>query len=143
LEARDDLGRATKLYALAYFDGDVLAMWQWNLGVLFALPETGLPVFDESRTARQMLRDIYIRMTADLTTHLSVHPVGDQAFRLVESISAMRSDNVLDDDVPHSVARSCLRMSGWTEGHAEAREDAVALLRDLGLTPPHRVLPGP
>ena len=141
VEARDDLGSATKLYALAYFDGDVLTTWQWNLGVLFALPETRLPVFEEARTARQLLRDIYTRMTADLTVRMSAPSVGDQAFRLVESISAMRSDNELDEDVPHSVARSCLRIAGWTQGHAAARENAASLLRDLGLMPAHLVLP--
>ena len=141
VEARDDFESATKLYALAYFDGNVLTTWQWNLGVLFALPETRLPVFEEARTARELLRDIYMRTTADLTIRMSAPPVGDQAFRLVESISAMRSDNELDEGVPHSVARSCLQIAGWAENHAEARRNAACLLHDLGLMPPRLVLP--
>jgi AcrR family transcriptional regulator len=142
VEARDNRESAAKLYALAYFDGDVLTTWQWNLGVLFALPETRMPTFEEARTARYLLRDIYVRMTADLTTRMSAPSAGDQTFRLVESISAMRSDNKLEEDVPHSVARSCLQIAGWTEGHAEARARAESMLHNLGLTPTRLVLPG-
>jgi len=127
----DDPDIAARLYALTRFDADLLATWRWNLGVLFALPESRSPAYRPMLLARQELREHYIRFTAALTDLTGAPQINDYVFRLTESVSTMRADGDIDPDTPRRLASAALQLAGWAvPDNTEISRRADALLTE-------------
>ncbi|SLF24494.1 TetR/AcrR family transcriptional regulator [Mycobacteroides abscessus] len=138
----DDVKAAAGLYALALADAAVLASWRWNLGALYLLPEARSTELTEFQDARHALRRHYIDMSSALTRRLGSEAVGDQVYRLVVSIINIRWDNEAGEQVPRQLARSGLRLCGWTGSVDAVEKEARRLLtiltdRQVPLPPPN------
>lgn len=126
-----DVKAASGLYALVVTDAAVLASWRWNLGALYLLPEARSPELTEFQEARHALRRHYIEMSQALTERLPSEPVDDQVYRLVVSIINIRWDHEVSEHVPGKLARSALRMCGWTRSMAPVEAEVRRLLTTL------------
>lgn len=131
VQAHTEDQAAARLYALAYYDANVLATWRWNLGVLFALPEAHSAVFDPAHRMRAQLRQRYLEFTESVAAHTGVAVVADHSFRLVESVAAIRADGQLSADTPHELALGCLRLAGRLNKLTAVTGHASTLLKSL------------
>ncbi|WP_179276728.1 TetR/AcrR family transcriptional regulator [Rhodococcus sp. RS1C4] len=123
-----DLDCVARLWALVFFDSSLMLTWQWNLGVLFALPETRAPAFASALRSRSELQDIYVRFADAVAARSDVPPIGDLAFRLVESTASIRSDDQAGPETATNLARSCVYMAGWIRDLPDVAVRAAELL---------------
>lgn len=135
-ELRDDTdstteGIAGRLYALSIADASVMANWRWNLGALLLLPEVRRSELSEFQAQRRELRAHYVAMSGALTARTGIEDVGDQVLRLVVSIINQRLDGEVGSDTPRRLARSGLRICGWTESMVDIEVRAHTLLDTL------------
>ena len=101
VKARDDGDRGRegpagggRLHAVALYDGTQLCSARWNLGVLYNLPEAGAPV-PGVHGRPQELRGSTSGLARISRERLERHrPVGDLAFRLVESLVYLRAEGL-------------------------------------------------
>ncbi|GLY05371.1 MULTISPECIES: TetR/AcrR family transcriptional regulator [Actinoplanes] len=103
------------LRELVEYDVGVLLGARWNVGVLYALPETASEPFHRFRAERDQLRGVYRTLTAQATTRPQGEAavLGDLVFGLVESVIGMRRDlpdRPAPDQLRLSVAAAALRM---------------------------------
>jgi AcrR family transcriptional regulator len=118
-----------RLHALCLFDGAQLCGTRWNLGALYLLPELRSERFAPFRAARDRLRGLYGVVGGAVTAQTGGPPcAGELAFRLVESLIAVRADGVLAAGAADDVAEACLRVAGWTGEVAAVRSASAALL---------------
>jgi AcrR family transcriptional regulator len=126
-----DTGVAARLYTLALADATVLASWRWNSGALLLLPEARSPLLTDFQEARLMLRNHYVRMSRELTCRTGSEDVEDLVLRLVVSIINQRWDDQTTSETPPKLARSGLRMCGWTLPMDQIEHKAGLLLQSL------------
>ncbi|WP_138445047.1 TetR/AcrR family transcriptional regulator [Sinomonas susongensis] len=116
--------RAARLYTLSLYDGTELCSAQWNLGVLYHLPEARAERFAAFLGLRRELRDIY--------EQLSPRPerpgTGDLVFRLVESLISLRADGLAHADSAQETADAGLRLLGLEPDAEKIRRRASELL---------------
>lgn len=130
--ARDTTEAATRMYALALFDGRQLCLTRWNLGALYLLPELRAPRFVPFQAARARLRQRYVRAGTDLAVRTGgPRQAGDLAFRLVESLVNLRADGLAAADSPDQVAQGCVRLAGWSGDLTVLARLGDALLREI------------
>nr|AEX65059.1 putative TetR family transcriptional regulator [Rhodococcus sp. Mel] len=122
---------AAQLYALAVADAAAMATWQWNLGALLLQPEARSAELTEFQDQRRALRQHYITLSQALTLHTGIEDVGDQVLRLVVTIINQRLDDQVTDQTPRQLARSGLRICGWTGPMSDVEARADQLLDTL------------
>lgn len=134
-----DVGVASRLYALAMADSAVLANWRWNIGALLLLPEARSPELAEFQHRRHQIRRYYLDFSHAVTARTGCEDVDDQVLRLVVSIINQRWDDRVTAATPRQLARSGLRICGWTTPmdavDARARE-LLTTLRESGIDIP-------
>jgi hypothetical protein len=62
-----------------------------------------------------------------VTAITAAPPIGDHAFRLVESVIMMRVEDRMPADAAMSIAESCLMVAGWRDGMEVVRTRAAEL----------------
>ncbi|OZM82056.1 TetR/AcrR family transcriptional regulator [Pseudonocardia sp. MH-G8] len=123
---------AARLYALALHDGRELCRTRWNLGALYLLPELRAPRFVPFQTARERLRQCYVRAGADVVARTGgPSQAGDLAFRLVESLVNLRADGRATADSPAQVAEGCVRLACWSGDVTPVARSGEEMLRDI------------
>ncbi len=103
---------ASRLHAVALYDGTQLCDARWNLGVLYHLPEARDEKFqsftEDRRELRQIYRDLGRRIGAGTDT------AGELTFRLVESLINLRADGLLAPGSALQAADAGLQLAGMT-----------------------------
>ena len=132
----DDVSPASRLHAVALFDGTQLCSGRWNIGVLYHLPEARDERFHAFLADREELRGLYRRLGA------SVVPAplwpgdprhhGELAFRLVESLVSLRADGLVTAQSPLQVADAAMVLCGAGRDLELIRGQSAALIGRLG-----------
>lgn len=110
---------ATRLHALAWFDGIQLWNSRWNIGALYLLPELRAERFAPFIESREELRDVYRTWAADVVmasgaeTTAAAAADEDLPLRLVETLVNMRWDGRGARNEPFRTANSIVRALGW------------------------------
>ncbi|WDF34646.1 TetR/AcrR family transcriptional regulator [Arthrobacter agilis] len=138
--AADDVSPASRLYAVALFDGSHLCSGRWNIGILYHLPEARDPRFTQFLADRDELRRLYRSLgAAAVSAGLwpgDTRQHGELAFRLVESLVSLRVDGQITPSSAQDVADAALALCGFGGELPTVRDDGLALITALG-----RVLP--
>ncbi|GIF22925.1 AcrR family transcriptional regulator [Actinoplanes tereljensis] len=106
------LAPAAALHTLIRYDVGVLLGAPWNIGILYALPETASEPFAQFRHEREALRAVYRSLTAAAG---GSEITGELVFGLVESVIGMRRDLATlppADTLQDAVASAALRLLG-------------------------------
>ncbi|KQR96405.1 TetR family transcriptional regulator [Williamsia sp. Leaf354] len=93
-----DADARDRMTDLVRFDVDQLVTSRWNLGALYLLPDVRGERFEDFRSARLALRDVYAAIAGEIVGHDD--PRTAVPFRLVESVIALRSDGELGANEP-------------------------------------------
>ncbi|BBE21283.1 TetR family transcriptional regulator [Arthrobacter sp. MN05-02] len=141
-DATDGVPPASRLHAVAFFDGTQLCGGRWNIGVLYHLPEARGERFQAFLADREELRRLYRRLgaaavPAPLWPEDPGHH-GELAFRLVESLVSLRADGQVTPGSPLQVADAAMVLCGAGSDLGTIREQSLALIARLG-----RVVPAP
>lgn len=129
----DAVTAAAALHAVALYDGGLLCSARWNLGVLYHLPEARAERFEpfmaDRRELRQLYRDLGQRVEELIPAANGAGraPLGELAFRLVESLINVRADGLADEDSASQTADAGIVLAGLSTELDEVR----ALSRDL------------
>ena len=129
----DAVTAAAALHAVALYDGGLLCSARWNLGILYHLPEARAERFEpfmaDRRELRQLYRDLGQRVEELIPAANGAGraPLGELAFRLVESLINLRADGLADEDSASQTADAGIVLAGLSTELDEVR----ALSRDL------------
>lgn len=107
---------AQRLHTLVVADARQLCAGRWNLGALYLLPELRTDRFEPFRRRRAELREVYRRLSAAVIAECAGPPeAADLPFRLVESVTNSRSDDVESTPAqPWVIGEGALRILGFT-----------------------------
>ncbi|WP_066897809.1 TetR/AcrR family transcriptional regulator [Mycolicibacterium houstonense] len=107
---------AQRLHTLVVADARQLCAGRWNLGALYLLPELRTDRFEPFRRRRAELREVYRRLSAAVIDECAGPPeAADLPFRLVESVTNSRSDDVESTPTqPWVIGEGALRILGFT-----------------------------
>ncbi|WP_441957228.1 TetR/AcrR family transcriptional regulator [Mycolicibacterium houstonense] len=107
---------AQRLHTLVVADARQLCAGRWNLGALYLLPELRTDRFEPFRRRRAELREVYRRLSAAVIDECAGPPeAADLPFRLVESVTNSRSDDVESTPAqPWVIGEGALRILGFT-----------------------------
>jgi AcrR family transcriptional regulator len=126
---------ASRLHAVALYDGTQLCSARWNLGILYHLPEARSGRFTRFLADRQELRNLYRELGAALSPAAAASwqsSPGDLAFRLVESLINLRADGLATPDSPLQAADAGLILCGLAADLPAIREQGAGLIARLG-----------
>ena len=127
---------ASRLHAVALYDGTQLCSARWNLGILYHLPEARSGRFARFLADRQELRNLYRELGAGLSPAVTAaswqSSPGDLAFRLVESLINLRADGMATPESPLQAADAGLILCGLAADLPAIREQGAALIARLG-----------
>ena len=127
---------ASRLHAVALYDGTQLCSARWNLGILYHLPEARSGRFTRFLADRQELRNLYRELGAGLSPAVTAaswqSSPGDLAFRLVESLINLRADGMATPESPLQAADAGLILCGLAADLPAIREQGAALIARLG-----------
>lgn len=124
---------AAALHAVALYDGGLLCSARWNLGILYHLPEARAERFEPFMADRRELRQLYrnlgqrVEELSPAANGTGRAPLGELAFRLVESLINLRADGLADEDSASQTADAGIVLAGLSTELDEVR----ALSRDL------------
>jgi AcrR family transcriptional regulator len=122
LQLRAEAGAAApRLHVLAASDVTQLCGSRWNLGALYMLPELRVQRFEQFRSRRAQLRDVYRALSHQVIDECGGNPDAEELpFRMVESVINGRSDDGgCAQGQRWVIADGALRALGW-EGDFEA-----------------------
>ncbi len=137
-----------RLYAMVWFDCRQLLTGQWNLGVLFNLPESNRTTFPRFDERREYLRDCYRTLSVETRREASssddarwspveVDIAAALPFHFVEAAIQIRSDTprrveqIGADDLATGIADAALRALGRTGALAPIRDAAQRVIRQI------------
>lgn len=129
---------AAALHAVALYDGSLLCRARWNLGVLYHLPEARAERFETFMADRRELRQLYRNLGQRVEELLppaggpGSAPLGELAFRLVESLINLRADGLVDDHSASQTADAAVVLAGLPAELAEVRSLSRSLISGHG-----------
>ncbi len=106
------LEAASRLHAVALYDGTQLCAARWNLGVLYHLPEARDEKFQSFTEDRHELRQIYRELGRRIGA--GTDTAGELTFRLVESLINLRADGLLEPGSALQAADAGLQLAGMS-----------------------------
>jgi AcrR family transcriptional regulator len=133
----DAVTAAAALHAVAHYDAGLLCNARWNLGILYHLPEARAERFEpfmaDRRELRQLYRDLGQRVEKLLPAARRAvsAPVGELAFRLVESVINLRADGLADADSVSQTADAGVVLAGLSADLGKVREHSAYLIREF------------
>jgi AcrR family transcriptional regulator len=137
--AEDAVTAAAALHAVALYDGGLLCSARWNLGILYHLPEARAERFEpfmaDRRELRQLYRDLGQRVEGLMPAGDGAGraPLGELAFRLVESLINLRADGLADNDSASLTADAGIVLAGLAPELDEIRARSEDLIGELTL----------
>lgn len=128
------------LHALSYLDCRLLWDSNWNLGILYLLPEVRDPQFGEFHRQRSELRGAYHDLSRRVLAGLGAPEPGgldvgvddDVVFRLVETLPNLRADGLGEPNQPERTADLAVHLLGWRGDWAALRAASRVVADDVG-----------
>jgi AcrR family transcriptional regulator len=131
---------AGALHSVALYDGGLLCSARWNLGILYHLPEARAERFEPFMADRRELRKLYEDLGQRVVELVPAPggagsaPLGEFAFRMVESLINLRADGLADDHSASQTADAAVVLAGLAAELDEVRAVSGTLISELGLT---------
>ncbi|ABK05040.1 transcriptional regulator, TetR family [Arthrobacter sp. FB24] len=129
---------AAALHSVALYDGGLLCSARWNLGILYHLPEARAERFEPFMADRRELRQRYQDLGQKVEELLPAAggpgsaPLGELAFRLVESLINLRADGLADSASPSQTADAAVVLAGLSAELPGIRELSRELIAQHG-----------
>jgi AcrR family transcriptional regulator len=134
------VGAAGALHSVALYDGGLLCSARWNLGILYHLPEARAERFEPFMADRRELRKLYEDLGQRVVELVPAPggagsaPLGEFAFRMVESLINLRADGLADDHSASQTADAAVVLAGLAAELDEVRAVSGTQHSELGLT---------